>query len=60
MTKALHAHAPGCHHATTRPDAVGFLYLDGHVRVNSGTRQLPETHIARMRIADRNRGDMGR
>ena len=43
--------ALGRHHATARPDAVGFLYLDGHVRVYSGTRQLPKTHIARMRIA---------
>ena len=34
----------------THPDAVGFLYLDGHVRVYSGTRQLPKTHIARMPI----------
>ena len=41
----------GRHHATTRPDAVGFLYLDGHVRVYTGTRELPKTHIARMRIA---------
>jgi prepilin-type processing-associated H-X9-DG protein len=41
----------GRHHATTRPDAVGFLYLDGHVRVYTGTRALPKTHIARMRIA---------
>ena len=41
----------GAHHAATRPDAVGFLYLDGHVRVYTGTRQLPKTHIARMRIA---------
>jgi len=39
------------HHASARPDAVGFLYLDGHVRVYSGTRALPKTHIARMRIA---------
>ena len=39
------------HHARTRPDAVAFLYLDGHVRVYTGTRQLPKTHIARMRIA---------
>ena len=51
------AAAPSCrpglarHHATTRPDAVGFLYLDGHVRVYTGTRKLPKTHIARMRIA---------
>jgi transposase len=43
--------ALGRHHALTRPEAVGFLYLDGHVRVYSGTRQLPKTHIARMRIA---------
>jgi transposase-like protein len=43
--------ALGRHHATVRPDAVGFGYLDGHVRVYSGTRQLPKTHIARMRIA---------
>jgi transposase-like protein len=43
--------ALGRHHASTRPDAVGLLYLDGHVRVYSGTRQLPKTHIARMRIA---------
>jgi hypothetical protein len=41
----------GAHHAATRPEAVGFLYLDGHVRVYTGTRQLPKTHIARMRIA---------
>jgi len=25
--------ALAAHHATTRPEAVGFLYLDGHVRV---------------------------
>jgi transposase-like protein len=43
--------ALGRHHAAARPDAVGFLYLDGHVRVYTGTRQLPKTHIARMRIA---------
>jgi prepilin-type processing-associated H-X9-DG protein len=43
--------ALGAHHVQTHPDAVGFLYLDGHVRVYSGSRQLPKTHIARMRIA---------
>ena len=43
--------ALGAHHVKMHPDAVGFLYLDGHVRVYSGTRQLPKTHIARMRIA---------
>jgi transposase-like protein len=48
---ALLQAALGRHHATTRPDAMGFLYLDGHVRVYTGTRELPKTHIARMRIA---------
>src|SRR5660397_8488 len=43
--------ALGRHHASARPDAVGFLYLDGHVRVYTGTREVPKTHIARMRIA---------
>ena len=43
--------ALGAHHARSRPEAVGFLYLDGHVRVYTGTRELPKTHIARMRIA---------
>jgi len=38
-------------HATIGPDAVGFLFLDGHVRVYTGARVLPKTHIARMRIA---------
>jgi hypothetical protein len=48
---ALLQAALGRHHASARPDAVGFLYLDGHVRVYTGTRALPKTHIARMRIA---------
>ena len=48
---ALLQAALGRHHAAARPDAVGFLYLDGHVRVYTGTRELPKTHIARMRIA---------
>ena len=43
--------ALGAHHVATRPGAVGFLYLDGHVRVYTGTRHIPKTHIARMRIA---------
>jgi hypothetical protein len=38
-------------HATARPQALGFLYVDGHVRVYSGTRDLPKTHIARMHLA---------
>jgi len=43
--------ALGRHHATTRPDAVGFRHLEGHLRVYTGTRELPKTNIARMRIA---------
>jgi transposase len=38
-------------HAAADPEALGYLYLDGHVRVYSGTRNLPKAHIARMRIA---------
>ena len=33
-------------HISHRPEVVGFLYLDGHVRVYTGTRSLPKTHIA--------------
>ena len=35
------------------PQALGFLYVDGHVRVYSGTRDLPKTHIARLHMAAR-------
>src|SRR5674536_329956 len=38
-------------HADARPDALGFLHVDGHVRVYAGTRDLPKTHIARMHLA---------
>jgi len=31
--------------------ALGFLYVDGHVRVYHGATALPKTHITRMRIA---------
>jgi transposase len=34
-----------------RGTALGFLYVDGHVRVYHGKRTLPKTHVARMRIA---------
>lgn len=34
-----------------RGQAMGFLYVDGHVRVYHGKRRLPKTHVARMRIA---------
>ena len=32
-------------------DAMGFLYIDGHVRAYHGRRTVPKTHVARMRIA---------
>jgi transposase len=32
-------------------EAVGFLYVDGHVRAYHGKRALPKAHVARMRIA---------
>jgi hypothetical protein len=33
-----------------RGAALGFLYIDGHVRVYHGQHALPKTHVARMRI----------
>jgi prepilin-type processing-associated H-X9-DG protein len=32
----------------THGHALGFLYLDGHVRVYYGKRRLPKTHVARL------------
>jgi transposase-like protein len=37
-------------HAAARPDALGFLYVDGHARVYYGTRQVQKTHIARLKF----------
>lgn len=33
------------------PDAMGFLYVDGHVRVYSGEVKLPKAHVTQMRLA---------
>ena len=33
-----------------REATVGFLYVDGHVRVYHGQHRLPKTHVARMRL----------
>jgi transposase len=30
---------------------MGFLYIDGHVRVYHGKRTIPKTHVARMRLS---------
>lgn len=35
----------------THGAAMGFLYVDGHVRAYHGKREIPKTHVARMRIA---------
>jgi len=32
-------------------DALGFLYVDGHVRVYHGKADLPKAHVARMRLS---------
>jgi transposase len=37
-------------HAALRPDALGFLYVDGHARVYHGTRQVQKTHVARLKF----------
>jgi transposase len=34
-----------------RGEALGFLYVDGHVRVYHGQRRLPKAHVARMRLS---------
>ena len=32
-------------------EALGFLYVDGHVRVYHGQVELPKTHVARLRMS---------
>jgi transposase len=34
-----------------RGAALGFLYVDGHVRVYHGEHRLPKTHVTRLRIS---------
>jgi len=34
-----------------RGAAMGYLYVDGHVRVYHGRHRLPKTHVARMRLS---------
>ncbi len=33
------------------PEAMGFLYIDGHVRVYCGQVKLPKAHVTRMRLS---------
>ena len=37
-------------HAAARPDALGFLHVDGHARVYYGTRAVQKTHVARLKF----------
>jgi prepilin-type processing-associated H-X9-DG protein len=39
------------HHAEAHPEAMGILYVDGHVRAYHGGSDLPRAHLARARIA---------
>jgi transposase len=38
-------------HTDAQPQAVGLLYVDGHVRAYHGKEEIPKAHVARMRIA---------
>jgi hypothetical protein len=40
-------------HAAARPDAIGYLMIDGHMRAYFGTRDLQKTHVARLHMAAR-------
>jgi transposase-like protein len=37
-------------HAQARPDALGYLYADGHARAYYGTRKVQKTHVARLKF----------
>lgn len=39
------------HRVAQRGAAMGFLYVDGHVRVYHGHRRVPKAHVARMRLS---------
>ena len=52
MEKAtMLGHALAQRRVARRGDALGFLYVDGHVRVYHGIRRLPKAHVARMRLS---------
>ncbi len=38
-------------HIDAHPEAIGLLYVDGHVRAYHGTAEVSKAHVARMRIA---------
>lgn len=37
-------------HAAARPQALGFLHVDGHTRAYYGTRDVQKTHVARLKF----------
>lgn len=39
------------HRVAQRGAAMGFLYVDGHVRVYHGYHHVPKAHVARMRLS---------
>ena len=44
--------------AALNEDALGWLYVDGHVRVYNGKERLPMAHVTRMRISMQATQDM--
>ncbi len=38
-------------HAAAHPEAMGVLYVDGHVRAYHGKAKVPKAHLARMRLS---------
>jgi hypothetical protein len=48
---AAFGHALAERRVATRGHAMGFLYVDGHVRAYHGKRPLPKGHLARMRLS---------
>jgi transposase-like protein len=42
--------ALACRPAAARPQALGFLYVDGHARAYYGTRTVQKMHIARLKF----------
>ena len=44
-------HLLAARRVTMRGAALGFLYVDGHVRIYYGKRRLPKAHAARLRLA---------
>lgn len=48
---ARFGHELAARRVADRGAAMGFLYVDGHVRVYHGQRTLPKAHVTRMRIS---------